>query len=672
MANKRRFKIAFSFPGEHRNLIENIAEKLKSIYGQESILYDKYHRAEFARPNLDLYLQDLYHNDSELIIVFICAEYNQKEWCGIEWRAIRDILNQKCSDERIMFVKCGVGSVNGVFGTIDGYIDSNSVSIDNIVNDIRLRYESICGKKQKKQNKIELKKQAIFGIDLGTTYSCIAIVDSAGNPKIISNSKSEQIIPSVVAFPPKEAIIVGIEAENILSNNAQNHIPCVKCIKRRMGEGYIQKINGEDYLPEDIAAAILEYLVKGANKTLGKNIFNSIRDVVITVPAYFGYKERIATKKAAENAGLRVLRLISEPTAAAVSYVYEHCDNKQKKRIVMVYDLGGGTFDVSIVEICEESINVLAVGGDHHLGGEDWNKILKEYLINEFQKITKCTRESIDIDLSCKNFDSKVECVKRELSKSNLALVEVSANGRTEIINVSRTIFEEKTDVLLQATKLIIRDTVEKACNKIGKEQYDFSIIDDVLLVGGSSRMPQVSQLFETEFKISPFLCDPDLIVAKGAAIVAQLLLSSQNDDSLKDVSSKTYGVVAFEDEEGVEPKICNIFFRNTEIPSIQCQVFGTMEDNQRKIEIDIYESDAIELEKHINIEEGTLVDTFTFKLPRSLPKDSEIVISMTLNYNQLLIVTIEDLTTGKTFEKKVVLNKNVLKLAERTVTNKK
>ena len=502
----------------------------------------------------------------------------------------------------------------------------------------------------KKHENSQIREGEAYGIDLGTTFSCIAIVDSNGNPKVISNSDGESITSSVVAFPPKGRTLVGNSAKKMLLNNDEPNAYCIKCIKRRMGEDDTLTINGNDYLPEDISAEILKRLVIDANTSIGK----SIKDVVITVPAYFGYKERTATKKAGEMAGLRVQRLISEPTAAAIGYVKEHCVNARENRIIMIYDLGGGTFDVSIVEICGTSVRVLAVDGDQHLGGEDWNERLKEYVISEFQKITNCNKKSIETDPTYEEIDSNVEAAKRLLTNLMVASVDISANDITKKIEVSVEKFEKLTRDLLQITKYRVEDTIKSACQKL-KRQYGFSIIDDVVLVGGSSNMRQVKELFKKEFRINPNLYEPELIVAKGAAIVAQQITSMRNDE-LKDVSSKTYGVGAIDNEGDGEFKISNILFRNSEIPATKKKRYVTLMDNQQEIEIEVYESNAVVPENFIYIEDGKLIDNYTFKLPSSLPKDSPIFITMELDENQILKLTAKDMTKGETIERIIYL----------------
>ena len=354
-----------------------------------------------------------------------------------------------------------------------------------------------------------MESKHVYGIDLGTTYSCIAVVDEmSGKPYVITNAEGDATTPSVVYFEDVDTRVVGKKAKNIA---VLEHDSVVEMVKRNMGApDWRWPFQGQDYSAEEISSYILRKVVDDAETTLGVRP----NDVVITCPAYFGITQREATAAAGQIAGLNVLEIINEPTAAAISYgLQDHND-----QVVLVYDLGGGTFDVSVIEIKAGSVSVVATGGDHELGGHDWDEEVVKYLSQEWMMQTGSAEDPSASAETLQDLWRRAEDAKRSLSARAETKVQVNHQGQRVTVTLTREKFDELTRHLLENTISFTRDTIATA-RQLGHED-----IDKFLLVGGSTRMPQVSERLQQEFGKEPQVHEPDQSVAKGAAVYGQKL----------------------------------------------------------------------------------------------------------------------------------------------------
>ena len=354
----------------------------------------------------------------------------------------------------------------------------------------------------------------VFGIDLGTTYSCIAYIDEYGKPVVLKNSDGDHTTPSVVMFESKENVIVGTEAKRSIEIEPDK---TVQFIKRKMGKDNDKvTLDGTTYSAPEISAYILKKLTADANAELIQNGVikkgQEIKDVVITCPAYFGMNEKQATKNAGELAGLNVLNIINEPTAAAISY---GVSGGEKKETVLVYDLGGGTFDITVMKIAGSNISVICTGGDDQLGGKDWDEALMNYIVERYEEEYGEDLSEDPETIAALYVD--IETWKKALTSREA--VKISVNGPAGRLReeLTREKYEEITSHLLDRTKNLLDDVLSTAA----KQGYPISKIDKVLLVGGSSKMPQVAAMIERDYHVTPSLQDPDEAVAKGAAIYA-------------------------------------------------------------------------------------------------------------------------------------------------------
>ena len=354
----------------------------------------------------------------------------------------------------------------------------------------------------------------VFGIDLGTTYSCISYIDEYGKPVVLKNSDGDHTTPSVVLIEGNGNVVVGTEAKRSVEMEPDK---TVQFIKRKMGrENDKVTLNGTTYSAPEVSAYILKKLTSDANEELIQSGVikkgEEIKDVVITCPAYFGMNEKKATQNAGELAGLNVLNIINEPTAAAISY---GVSAGGKRETVLVYDLGGGTFDITVMNIEDSAISVICTGGDDQLGGKDWDEALMNYVIERYE-------EEFEEDLSedpetIAQLYVDVESWKKTLTARES--VRISVNGPAGRLReeLTREKYEEITSHLLDRTKNLLDDLLKTA----EKQGYPISKIDKVLLVGGSSKMPQVAAMLERDYQVKASLQDPDEAVAKGAAIYA-------------------------------------------------------------------------------------------------------------------------------------------------------
>ncbi len=468
----------------------------------------------------------------------------------------------------------------------------------------------------------------IIGIDLGTTNSCVAVMEG-GNPNVITNSEGARTTPSVVAFQKDGSRIVGQVAKRQAVTNADRTI---MSIKRKMGTTEKVTIDGKAYTPQEISAMILSKIKSDAEAYLGE----TVSQAVITVPAYFNDSQRQATKDAGKIAGLEVLRIINEPTAAALAY-----GMSDKDQTIMVYDLGGGTFDVSILEIGDGVFEVLSTNGDTHLGGDDFDQRIIDYLVAEFKKT-----EGVDLTndkMAMQRLKEAAEKTKIELSTTavssvNLPYITADANGPKHInLDITRAKFDELTADLVDRTLVSIRNAMRDA-------NISASQIDEVLLVGGSSRIPAVQEAVKKEMGKEPHKgINPDECVAVGAARQAGVLGGEETGVLLLDVTPLSLGI---ETLGGVCTKLIE---RNTTIPTSKSQVFSTAADGQTQVEIHVLQGER-EMAQY-NKTLGRFNLTGIAPAPRGVP---QIEVTFDIDANGIVNVKAKDLGTGN--EQKITI----------------
>ena len=462
-------------------------------------------------------------------------------------------------------------------------------------------------------------KRKVLGIDLGTTYSCVAYVNQYGSAEVILNQNDERTTPSVVWFDGDTAV-VGREAKEMASIHPES---VCSFIKRQMGsDEYTFDVAGIQYSPEHISSLILRKLVQDAWKRLGEEIW----DVVITCPAYFFVKERDATKLAGEQAGLNVLQIVNEPTAAAVSYGVQPGEGNRGS-IILVYDLGGGTFDVTIMKVGEAGLDVICTDGDHQLGGKNWDDTLALHLAQRFTEETGIPVDPAEDMEFYYDLMHQAEEAKKHLSERQSVTVRLSHKGEQVRCEITREDFEEMTRDLLEKTV-----NLTLACLDIARDQ-GVEYLDQIILVGGSSKMPQVTSRLQKEFGAEPTLFDPDEAIAKGAAIIGNnivlredvaeqltgdrsrsLVLDDVSDTQkaaaiekvaqqtgfsnaiissalrpIRNVSSKTFGAISTSDD--LSRTVFNIIYRNTPLPCEETQSFMTLCANQSTVLVELMEN---------------------------------------------------------------------------------
>ena len=469
---------------------------------------------------------------------------------------------------------------------------------------------------------------AVIGIDLGTTNSCVATIEG-GKAVVIPNSEGSRTTPSVVAFTKEGERLVGVTAKRQAVTNSERTIISVK---REMGTDWVQEIDGDNYSPQEISAFVLQKLKSDAEEYLG----TEVKQAVVTCPAYFSDAQRKATKDAGRIAGLEVLRIINEPTAAALAYGVD----KEEDQTVLVYDLGGGTFDVSILEIYQvdgqPQIEVKATSGDNRLGGDDFDEAVMDWIVSEFKKST-------GIEL-----EKDLQAMSRIREAAEKAKIELSATPSTQInlpfitmidgqpehldMSLSRSKFEKLTASLVERTMSPTRQAMKDASIKKGN-------VDKVLLVGGSTRIPAVQQAIEKEVGKAPFKgINPDEAVAMGAALQAGIIVGDEGvtDVLLLDVTPLTLGI------ETLGGVTTTMIERNTTIPSRRSETFSTAADNQPAVEVHVLQGEREFAKDNITLGRFHLMGIPA--APRGIP---QIEVTFDIDANGIVNVSAKDLGTG-------------------------
>lgn len=493
------------------------------------------------------------------------------------------------------------------------------------------------------EDKVKTKKEPVIGIDLGTTNSVVSILEQ-GEPKVIPTAEGGNLIPSVVNFASDGTRSVGVIAKRQIVSDAIN---TVAESKREMGTDKSYEIHGKKYTPQEIGAFILQKAKSDAEAYLGQ----TVNKAVVTVPAYFSDSQRKATRDAGKIAGLEVLRIVAEPTAAALAYGLDKSDAET----ILVFDLGGGTFDVSVLEIDEGIVEVQATSGNNKLGGKDFDDAIVDWLASEFKK-----EQGVDLTkdkTAMQRLKDAAEQAKIELStvqKANINIPYVTADqtGPKHLnIDLTRAKFDDLTADLVQATIGPMRRAIEDA-------EISINNLNKILLVGGSTRIPAVQKAVkEITGKDPDKSIDPDLVVSMGAAIQGAILAGEIDDVLLLDVTPLTLGI------ETLGGVMTTLIERNTTIPTRQSQVFSTAADNQTSVEIHVLQGERAQVKDNISLGRFSLVGIPT--APRGVPK---IEVTFDIDSNGIVQVSAKDQGTGQ--EQKITIDSQT-SLSEQEIQDK-
>lgn len=525
----------------------------------------------------------------------------------------------------------------------------------------------------------------IYGIDLGTTYSCISYVDEWGKSVVVQNFEGDLTTPSVVHFESAENIVVGKEAKNASKVDPDR---VVEFVKRNMGDPTFSRvIDGKSYRPEEISSYILRKLASDASQMVGEQV----KDVVITCPAYFGINEREATKNAGILADLNVVNILNEPTAAAIYY---GSDKTKGDEVVLVYDLGGGTFDITVIVMEQGDIRVVVTGGNHNLGGKDWDDRLIEYLAEQFTNENPGESNPLDDQYSMQELAKSAEEIKKGLSAKEKYPLMVSHNGKRARVEVTREKLEELTADLLQQTIDLTHHVLEEAKGK------GVAMIDQILLVGGLSKMPVVARRMREEFGVETNLFEPDLSVAKGAALMGQKIMAgemireiiaSETGTSVDEIDlaevdegilseaarkaaasaggkfrlpskdladmatgkiinvcSKGFGVVAVDADDGEKEYVAYLIQNNTPVPVEVTETgFGTLRPNQQQVSVRVMEQSG-QVQSPVPEDNKLISEGEIAPLPPNLPVGSPIHVTFRLAEDGTLSVTALEPSSGR------------------------
>ena len=501
----------------------------------------------------------------------------------------------------------------------------------------------------------------VVGIDLGTTYSGIAYLNEHGKAEIITNREGEQITPSVVLFDG-EMPIVGSMAKN---SAVQSPLNVVQFVKRQMGNPSWRFLSesGVQYSPEELSAIILKRLKEDAEAVLDEEL----RDAVITVPAYFNDAQRIATQDAGRIAGLNVLHIINEPTAAALAYGIE---KSQQDQTILVYDLGGGTFDVTIMRISQGNINVMATGGDKNLGGFDWDNEVMKFLNAEFQR--QGGVDLFDDPVTEQALRDKAEIAKKTLSRNEKTNVYLSAQGKNLSVTFTREQFNALTDTLLLRTRSLMEMVLEDAA------LTSWDQIDKTLLVGGSTRMTAVAALVQEVTGKKPSIeLHPDEVVALGAALSGALLAVQRGlapaetirglpPVKISDVCSHSMGIISIEPENYNRRVNSIVLKKDTHVPCKESDLFSTVVDRQTSLHLEITQGEDTDPEYVTIVGEGTM------NLP-PYPKHAPLEVFFAYDEEGVIHVTVLDKTANRFLDKEVIIDRKAnLKDSEVTALQRK
>ena len=542
----------------------------------------------------------------------------------------------------------------------------------------------------------------VYGIDLGTTYSCIAYVDEHGKPVVVPNAEGDLTTPSVVWYESPESVVVGRTAKEEAVIHQER---VVSTIKRQMGNPDFEfTVDNQVHKPAEISAQILRKLVKDASAVTG----DDIKDVVITCPAYFGVTQKEATKQAGEIAGLNVLYVIPEPVAAAIAYGITQTEDQN----IMVYDLGGGTFDITLIAISAGAITAVATGGDDHLGGKNWDDAIVEYLAQEFSNQTGTPAQDLLDDLEAyQELVNDAERLKIRLSSANSVVQRVRFGAQDAKVDLTREKFDDITRPLLERTVNFTEEMLERG-RSIGVDK-----VDCLLLVGGSTYMPQIiERMKQFPFEVKQF--DPNQAVAKGAALFGykceigdrikeavadQLGQSADSVDldtvapqvkaeaerevaakyglahsalqtivnrTITNVSSRSFGIVVVTDDGARRELVSNLVLVDDQVPREMSRQYFTVDEGQLGVDLRIMQNEERTemVELHL-CEPSTPIGSGVVTFDRSLPKNSPIEVTFKLSPDGLLDVSGRDLTTGGlfkgTFETEALLSKEEVQQAK-------